>query len=312
MKKSLTNNSNHEAENKTIAGFTLVELMVAMVVVSIALAGVGVVFVNTTQSYTVQHELADMQQNLRTAMYLIKNDLRNSGRNGLMNGTVGITNVDRFNPDADDANGYPGITMTSLVDTDGDGEADSNSIRTISYQVMDADGDGIRELRRQVIDSWNPPVGAPSWDLVCDAIEDISFAYAFDVDNNLDLDRATAGSFSSIIWGVETDGVQGLDTNSDNVVDGDIDEQDDVNGDGWINTADGSLGTQVDLRDIRAVRIWLLARAERIDTKYVDTHTWVLGHKVLDMTLPANDNRAEFRHTLLVGTISLPNHQWRP
>ena len=86
-------------------------------------------------------------------MFLIKNDLRNSGRIGLMNGSVGITNVGRFNADADDPNGYPGIAMTRCIDANLDGQAEVGNIQTISYQVGDWDGDGVRELRRQV----NPP-----------------------------------------------------------------------------------------------------------------------------------------------------------
>lgn len=168
-------------------GFTFIELLVTMVVASIALGAIYAIYISVVESYSRQRELAHMQQNMRAAMYLNKNDLRNAGRNPLMNNQFGIIDVRRYNPDADDLNGFPGITMTSLMDADNDGLVNAGSQRTISYRVFDSDGDGRRELRRQ--DSNSPTPNA--WDLVFDGIEDISFAYAFDADNDLDLDRKT-------------------------------------------------------------------------------------------------------------------------
>lgn len=294
--------------DRSAHGFTLVELMVAMLVGAIAMGAIYSVYITVTRSYMVQRELAHMQQNLRAAMYLIKNDLRNSGRNGVMDGTVGIINVSRWNADTDDASGYPGITMTSMFDTDADGEANPETIRTISYRVTDTDNDGRRELRRM------DDFGSGSWDLVFDGIEDISFAFAYDNDDDLDLDRTAipAGGAGAIIWGINTDNVVGLDTNADNVPDGNIDLNDDKDGDGWIDTVDGGLGGQIPLVNIRAVRIWLLARSRNAFPNYTDDHTYVLGHKVIDMTDAANANRRNFRHKMLEGAIALPNHQWLP
>jgi type IV pilus assembly protein PilW len=291
----------------TTAGFTMVELLVAMVIVSISMGAIYAVSVTVTESYSNQRELAQMQQNMRAAMYIIKNDLRNSGRNPTMDGRVGITSVGRFNPDADAPAGYPGITMTSWMDTDGDGEAESTSLRTISYQVMDLDGDGRRELRRQ--DSQN----GVAWTLVFDGIEDIGFAYAFDSDNDLDLDRAVgAGGVSTVMWAVDTDNLIGLDTNLDAVPDGDITVTDDTDADGDIDAADGGLGAQIALSDIRAVRIWLLARSRRLYRKFTDNSIYTVGDRVIDMSLPANANRNNFRHKLLVGAVALHNHERKP
>jgi len=240
-------------------------------------------------------------------MYLIKNDLRNAGRNPLMYGTVGITNVGRVNADADAPNGYPGITMTSWMDTDGDGESESATIRTITYNVMDLDNDGRRELRRQ--DSLN----GGAWTLVFDGIEDIGFAYAYDNDNDNDLDRAAgAGGVTTVIWAVHTDNVAGLDTNLDALPDGDINALDDTDGDGVIGPVDGGLGAQIDLRNIRAVRIWLLARSRRPYRRFTDTAIYTVGDRLIDMTAPANANRNNFRHKLLVGAVALNNFQRIP
>jgi type IV pilus assembly protein PilW len=306
MKKNNSTYNRRSSGTGAQHGFTLVELLMAMVMGAIAMGAIYSVYISTTKSYMIQRELAHMQQNLRSAMYLMKNDLRNSGRNGLMNGTVGITNVGRFPSFPSDTASYPGITMTTLVDIDGDGQADADQVQTISYRVFDSDGDGRRELRR--LDSMNPT--ANSWELVFDGIEDIGIAYACDSDNDMDLDRSAASS--QIVWAVDTDAQPGLDANVDANGDGTIDASDDSDGSGLINAVDAGLGGQVPLVDIRVVRIWLLARSRVAYNDFIDNSTYVVGNKVVDMSDPVNAGLRNFRHKLLEGAIALQNHLWVP
>lgn len=295
--------------HRRMRGFTLVELLVTIVVASIAMSGILSVYVSQTKAYAVNDDLADMQQNLRAALYLMKSDIRNAGRNPDMNDTVGIVNVGRFNVDADDPNGYPGITMTSFLALNGAGTANMNIIQTISYQVMDVDGDGRRELRRMVSRS---DTGSGGWDLVMDGIEDIGFAYAVDADHDMDLDRAGGGANATIIWAVDTDATVGLDTNCDANADGDFTEDDYDDTTGVVDTVSGSIGAQVPLRDIRAVQIFLLARSQREFRDHDDTNTYVLGHKMLDHSLlDADDVRRHHRYALLTGAVALNNHERR-
>lgn len=293
------------------AGFTLIELIVAMLIVAVSMGAVYAIYISVQRSYSHQREVAHMQQNLRAAMQLIKNDIRNTGRNALRNGNVevGITDVGRFNPDADDLIGYPGITLRSFWDTSNppDGVA-NDTIRTVSYRVTDTDGDGRRELRRW--DSLSPILG---WHLVFDGIEDIGFAYAYDVDNDRELERTPIpGGAGAIIWAIHTDNLIGLDTNVDNVADGDVNALDDTDGDGFIDAVDGGLGAQIALTDIRAVRIWLLARSRVPYQGFSDNSRYVLGHKVLDMSAAANANRNRFRHRLLTGAVAMNNYELKP
>lgn len=323
MKKSKRYNQTKKCEGMA-PGFTLIELLVAMVVAAVALGAIFSINKTVSDSYRVQREIAHMQQNLRAAMFLIKNDLRNAGRGGVLQGRVGIVTdnslaqitwnpVGVFNPDADDPRGYPGITMTSYVDLSGIGQVDTTSPRqVISYRVWDSDGDGRRELRRQ---EFTEGVAGPSpWVLVFDGIEDISFAFAVDADNDMDLDRTpVAGGPGPVMWLIDTDNDKGLDTNADNIPDGDIDLNDDGDGDGWIDSVDGGLGTEVSINRIRSVRIWLLARSRQSYTDYVDNSTYVLGHKVIDMSDDVtNANRRTFRHKMLQGAVSLMNAQVTP
>jgi len=60
-------------------GFSLTELMVAMVIGLIVLAGVSSVMVSNKKTYTAQDSLARMQENARAAMLIMTRDLRNVG-----------------------------------------------------------------------------------------------------------------------------------------------------------------------------------------------------------------------------------------
>ena len=62
-------------------GFTMVELLVAMVVSLLALAAIYSTFLAQHRSYQVQEEAAKMQQNIRTAMYYMEREIRMAGSN---------------------------------------------------------------------------------------------------------------------------------------------------------------------------------------------------------------------------------------
>lgn len=321
MKKENTRRYRWTTAERSVRGFTLIELLVAMVVASIVLGAIISTYLTTSKSYTLQREMARMQQNLQAAMYLIKNDLRNAGRGGSLDGTVGLVQdgsvitwdpIAKYNADADDANGYPGISMSSYIDSNNNGRIDDDekdTTRVVRYWVDDPDGDGRRGLYRQDASITANVWSSTGWDLVFDGIEDISFAYAFDNDQDLELDR----NGTAVIWGIDTNSQAGLDTNADSNGDGDIDASDDSNGDDIINTTDGSLGgVEIELARIKAVRIWLLARSRVSYPDFTDNSTYALGHKLIDMSDAANVGRRNFRHKMLTGAVALQNRQWLP
>ena len=63
-------------------GFTLVELMVAMLITLILLAGISQIYLSTRKSYAVQNTLAHQQQTARYVMEVIGQDLRRAGYMG--------------------------------------------------------------------------------------------------------------------------------------------------------------------------------------------------------------------------------------
>jgi type IV pilus assembly protein PilW len=62
-------------------GFTMVELLVAMVVSLLAMGAIYSTFLAQHRSYQVQKETSEMQQNVRTAMYFMQREIRMAGSN---------------------------------------------------------------------------------------------------------------------------------------------------------------------------------------------------------------------------------------
>jgi type IV pilus assembly protein PilW len=78
-------------------GFSLVELMVALVITLILLAGIGQIYLSSKKSFTIQDTLGHQQENARYAVEVIAQDARRTsywGGNadiGLITGTEGLT-----------------------------------------------------------------------------------------------------------------------------------------------------------------------------------------------------------------------------
>ncbi|MFC1863124.1 prepilin-type N-terminal cleavage/methylation domain-containing protein [Thermodesulfobacteriota bacterium] len=64
---------------KSDKGFTLVELLIAMVITVIVMSAVYSVYYSQQKSYRTQQQVAMMQQNLRGAMIMLTKDIRMAG-----------------------------------------------------------------------------------------------------------------------------------------------------------------------------------------------------------------------------------------
>jgi len=60
-------------------GFSLVEMMVALVITLILLSGIAQIFLSSKKSFTIQNSLGRMQENGRYAMEILTQDLRRAG-----------------------------------------------------------------------------------------------------------------------------------------------------------------------------------------------------------------------------------------
>jgi len=77
--------------NKT--GVTLIELLVVLVIFGVVVAGIYRVFVAQTRAYTVQDQVVEVQQNIRSAMEILLKDLRTAGYdNDNINSKITIIN----------------------------------------------------------------------------------------------------------------------------------------------------------------------------------------------------------------------------
>ena len=71
-------------------GFTLIEMLIAMAMGTIILAGIYGAYQDQLRTSITQQQLVDMNQNLRVAMYVLERDLRMSGANPTGNPDAGF------------------------------------------------------------------------------------------------------------------------------------------------------------------------------------------------------------------------------
>jgi type IV pilus assembly protein PilW len=240
------------------SGFSLVELLVAMAITGVVMAAVFKIYTTQQDSYVLQEQVAEMQQNGRTAKYVMTREIRMVGYDPTGLAGAGFIsaggNIIHFTMDITDEDGtitVPGDDITYSLSAD--------------KELMRNDGAN------------NQPV--------VENVEAVGFAYAFDNDGDGSLDT-DAGQ---VIWAVDNGGIWF-----------DLDENDD----GSITAADApageSTGIVVNLADIRAVKMWILARTGREDRAFVDTSTYVVGNQ----RVPAN---AGSRYHLLTTTVKCRN-----
>jgi len=337
-------------------GFTVIEVLIAMVMSTIVAGGVFLAYRTQQESYVTQEQVAAMQQNLKAAMFYMGREIRMAGYDTAISGNFGIQTaaptsitftMDITGGESDGRdNDLDGITDedTNGIDDDGDGTIDTgleadefqfgdgvadDPNETITYSLFDIDNDGFMDpvhpgpdldLRRQ--DGAVPPANPalPEEEFVAENVEALGFAYAFDANNDGLLDtydavNAPAGSpRERTIWAIDSDGDNDLDTNLDTDSDGDIDADDGpgVGGNGLIGGQmlmdfSGIAIADVPVARIKAVRVWLLARSARWDTRIVERNTFVVGNQVITPDTDADPNNDHRRMRLLMTTAKCRN-----
>jgi type IV pilus assembly protein PilW len=109
-------------------GFTLVELMIALLITLILIAGSGQIFIGANRSYRLQDSLARLQENGRYALATVLADIR---RAGYLGGLHGIHMIE------DNTNG--GVRNAHRVATDDGRCTDINWVRMLSHPVFGTD-----------------------------------------------------------------------------------------------------------------------------------------------------------------------------
>ncbi len=121
-------------QQQDVSGFTLIELMVALMISAIVLTGVMSIFSTNYQSYLLQDDAATMQENLRAGAIVLERDLQM-----ISSGMIGADRAGGFNMVRVDKEGSPVSGNASLTfennagDLSGTGESDRLTIR---YNTM--------------------------------------------------------------------------------------------------------------------------------------------------------------------------------
>jgi type IV pilus assembly protein PilW len=159
-------------------GVTLIELLVALVICGMVAAGIYQVFIAQGKAYTVQEQVTEVQQSVRSAMEILLRDLRMAGY--------------------DSDNLLSTITITSPV-----ANLSDNAI-TVNYEYYDKtlaqyqkhtvgywrDGGSSRLIRQLTIND----VATPQETLL-ENVENLNFTYGVDVNEDGALDNwVPAGS----------------------------------------------------------------------------------------------------------------------
>jgi len=106
-------------------GFTLVELLAAILISSIAMAGIYSIFISQQRAFSAQEQIAEMNQNIRAAMDLMIREIRLAGYktsgtafNGIAAAQLGTIRIlADLNQDGDTLDDKEDITYSYNADT---------------------------------------------------------------------------------------------------------------------------------------------------------------------------------------------------
>ena len=256
---------------KNNKGFTLVEILVALVIDFIVLAGIYAAFYSQNKSHVKEQQVVDAQQNVRGAAGFMTREIRLAGMERQTAGVAGILIAGQysiqFTLDRDEDDSVLGLDenikyeFATGADANTDGIADAGSGQIVRFSTNDA--------------------------TIADNIHAIAFAYAYDNDQDGELDFADAAPLNDRldpgeeIWAYDSTGpaAGGLDT----------------------NIATGlPLPAAISLNRIRAVRIWILARTRNPLREAAVTKNYVVG----GTNVPLTDS---YQYRLLTATVKCRN-----
>lgn len=123
-------------------GFTIIEILIAITISSLLAAGIYSVYRNQINTRKIHEQTVEVQQNIRSAMYMMDRDIRMAGYRG----TVVNANPGFIDTSSEQALTFTYIAESDGYDNDGDSYIDESDERlTVSYFFSDTDSDGIND-----------------------------------------------------------------------------------------------------------------------------------------------------------------------
>lgn len=139
-------------------GVTLTELLIALALTGIVAGAIYKIFISQGRAYTVQSEVAEMQQNLRAGVFMMEREIRMAGYDPTRAANTEILTA------------APG-DLEFTADLNGDGETDDPSEHMI-YTHYDTNADGTSDaLGRNDVNA-----GAGT-QLLAENIDELNFVY---------------------------------------------------------------------------------------------------------------------------------------
>ena len=191
-------------------GFTLIELMVAMAISIIVLAGIYAAYQAQLRSHITQQAVVDIQQNLRSSMYYIQRSLRMAGYNpaGAPAADVGFqADFSAFSAPhsasgavTDGANVAFTFDITGQhldgIDNDGDGLTDEDDERVSDGTINETSENELVAFRLNgnTLESWiftGPSAADYDWLPIAENIQSLQFLYLLDTDGDNIIDAQT-------------------------------------------------------------------------------------------------------------------------
>lgn len=138
-----------QKDQKRVPGFSLIELLIAIAISGIVLGAVSSLFIMQNKSYSVQEQVAEMQQNARAAMDMMTREIRMAGpaSTGIVSATANSINFTQdINGDGDTADANENITYSLYTsggiqkigrDTGGVNQPVAENIQSLEFKYWD-------------------------------------------------------------------------------------------------------------------------------------------------------------------------------
>jgi len=328
----------HTGHFRRCRGFSLVELMIALVITLILMAGVSQIFLGSKKSYTIQESLGRMQENGRYAMETVLTDLRRAGYLGgnadigeIIDNTPGGVSNGNKTASEDGTCSNSNTNWARMLESPIFGRDDNRT----SYSCLPADSTHVGDI---LVVRYAAPwviggITTPTYDndqfyLRSSLFEGRLFRGQDEGNSNNKIDDAAAVRTSELVSNAYfihiSDNSDASKCPGSNAVpslyrmalrNGTLSAEEIAYGVeqfqvqyGLDTTSDGSVDTFVDAPafssaqwdQVIAARIWLLVRAECPEPGYTNGNTYIMGN----VSPTPNDS---YRRQLFTSTVGLRN-----